>query len=302
MYNKLKAYWIKMTTESNRQAILIMAHHNWFQLEKLVRYFDHKDVDIFLHIDKKSADFNAKYFKELNQNRNVYLLKRRDIHWGTYDQISCELCLYKQSFNFGTYKYFHLLSGDDIPLLPLNDFLDFFRKSNENFIVADDEPRFEIRLQLYHNLLNHVPIPISIKNILNRKLNAIQLKAGINRLKNLKRVFPKIRHGHNWCSLTSEAVELLIENERIIKKYFCFTQCSDEQYKQTILSNSPLADTISGSEIREIDWTKGGAHPKIFTINDLDRLRKAAAEGKVFARKFDENVDNEIIETLYSTF
>lgn len=289
-----------MSKASHKQAVLIMAHHNWSQLQRLVRYFDHKDFDVFLHVDKRAIGFDEECFNTLNKNSNVHIIKRRKINWGTSDQIYCELSLYNTAYNLNDYRYFHLISGDDIPLVRLDDFIEFFKNSNENYIISDIEPQFEIRLQIFHNLLNHFSISSNIKKILNRKLNALQIKLGVNRLKKLKGIFPELRQGHNWCSLTSEAVRLIIQKQDVIRRYFCYTQCADEMYKQTIISNSYLADTISRKEIREIDWSECGSHPKIFTISNYDRLKKAATEGKIFARKFDANVDNDIIEILYS--
>lgn len=43
-----------MNKESNKHAMLIMAHTNWGQLTKLLKLLDDERNDIYLHIDANS--------------------------------------------------------------------------------------------------------------------------------------------------------------------------------------------------------------------------------------------------------
>lgn len=40
-----------------KHAFMIMAHNNYNQLTKLLYLLDHPEVEIFLHIDKKSKEY-----------------------------------------------------------------------------------------------------------------------------------------------------------------------------------------------------------------------------------------------------
>jgi hypothetical protein len=62
-----------------------------------------------------------------------------------------------------------------------------------------------------------------------------------------------------------------------------------------MLKNSPWNDTIVDDNLRAINWDEGPEYPKIWRSNDFERLTES---GKLFARKFDENVDNIIISRL----
>ena len=286
--------------EDTKQAVLIMAHNNWNSLEKLIRFFDSNEIEIFLHIDKKAKDFNKQHFINLCNNAKINLIKRRNVRWGTNDQILCEMDLFKEALKKGPFLYYHLISGNDVPLVPLNEFLNFFKGKSKNFLIADEEPQFEIRFQIYFNIFEKLKIlPQSWKQYLNKKSNALQIKIGVNRLKKLKDKFPIIRQGHNWCNLKQKAVEILISKEKEIKKISYFTSCGDEMYKQIILCNSEIATTLTNDDIRAIDWTNGGPHPKTFSYKDLTQLQDYKRQGKLLARKFDENLDNSIIEKLY---
>lgn len=286
---------------AQKQAILIMAHNNWNQLEQLIKYFDHEQTDIFLHVDKKAKGFDRKLFSSVCKSANLTILKQRKIHWGTNDQILCELDLFKTALMSGPYQYYHLLSGNDVPLVPFNIFYDFFKENENNYLTADDEPQFEIRFQLYLNIFEKISfLPKRFIQFLNDKSNALQLKISINRLKKLKSVFPVLRHGHNWCDLKQEAVEEIISKEKEIKRFSRFSSCGDEMYKQIILCNSEKPFPLTDESIRGIDWSSGGRHPKIFTSADIEQIKDYIAQGKLLARKFDEKTDSSIIERIYS--
>ena len=74
-------------------------------------------------------------------------------------------------------------------------------------------------------------------------------------------------------------------------------------YKQIVLLNQSVdaIGPIPDSDIRYIDWSEKGNHPKILTIKDYNSLIITPPHSQVliFARKFDDNVDREIIDEIY---
>lgn len=79
----------------HRHAFLIMAHNNWYTLEKLIQIIDAPWNDIYLHIDSKSKDFNKNYFLSLPKNAAIHLTKRHSVTWGNESQIKAEMELFK---------------------------------------------------------------------------------------------------------------------------------------------------------------------------------------------------------------
>lgn len=65
-------------------------------------------------------------------------------------------------------------------------------------------------------------------------------------------------------------------------------------FVQTLANISPSKDNIVNDNVRYIDWKRGGLYT--FTIDDYDELIQ---NEKLFARKFGENVDMEIVNKLY---
>ena len=49
----------------NKHAYLIIAHNNFYILEKLILLIDDIRNDIYLHIDSKVKNFNFDHFKNL---------------------------------------------------------------------------------------------------------------------------------------------------------------------------------------------------------------------------------------------
>jgi hypothetical protein len=70
--------------------------------------------------------------------------------------------------------------------------------------------------------------------------------------------------------------------------------CPDESYCQTVLCNAPHLK-LSKNHWRYIDWSQHGAHPKTLLIEDLPQLQESTAH---FARKFDADVDDKVLDAL----
>lgn len=85
-----------------KHAYLIMAHHEFEVLGKLVQAIDDKRNDIFIHFDAKLKSYPV--LKA--HNANLYILEKRiDIHWGHISQIKAEYALFETAFTQDRYAY-----------------------------------------------------------------------------------------------------------------------------------------------------------------------------------------------------
>ena len=76
-----------MEKSEMKHAYLIMAHHEFEVLGKLIQAIDDKRNDIFIHFDAKLKSYPV--LKA--HNANLYILEKRiDIHWGHISQIKAE--------------------------------------------------------------------------------------------------------------------------------------------------------------------------------------------------------------------
>ncbi len=282
-----------METES-RHAYLIIAHNNFNLLYLLLQLLDDPRNDIYIHIDKKVSVFNEDRYRLVCKYSGVYFTdKRIDVKWGERSQVKTEMLLYKTAFQ-GKYQYYHLISGVDLPLKSQNEIHDFFEQcGNKEFIYFEKKiTRWDYeRLSIYR-------LPKNWNERITNRLYWLQYKLKVDRIKKYNMIFQK---GYNWCSLTNEAVEYLLSCEKFIYHICRATSCADECYKQYVLWNSPFKERIyfndngEPDDLREVDWTNCRNSPHIYTIEDLTKLRNSE---KLFARKFDEKVDSEVIQEI----
>lgn len=111
--------------------------------------------------------------------------------------------------------------------------------------------------------------------------------------------------GSALTSLSHACVMYVLSKEAEIKHRFYYSLASDEFFLQTIIENSPFKDHIykfdqsSLANARLIDWeNRDDNSPYTFTSSDYKKLIHADKD-LCFARKFDENIDFEIVQKLF---
>ena len=118
-----------------KHAYLIMAHDNFYILEKLIQLIDYDLNDIYIHIDKKAKNFNFNYFRNLVNKSNIYFVKRFNVRWGGYSIVEAELELLNKAIK-GEYEYYHIISGVDLPLKSQEYIHKFFNANRgKEFII-----------------------------------------------------------------------------------------------------------------------------------------------------------------------
>lgn len=107
--------------------------------------------------------------------------------------------------------------------------------------------------------------------------------------------------GDFWFCANRKAINYLIafhENETALLSHYRnldpFVMSPEESYHHTIFCNASHLQ-ISGDNLRYIDWSKSGPHPKTLLPEDLAKLQTSPAH---FARKFDIRTDEEILDQL----
>lgn len=287
----------------NRQAYLIMAHHDIDLLKKLVKALDIPENDIFLHFDK------SKFTEEVNtvtaEHANLTILSEVAVRWGSFSMFRCELLLLKKAMQT-PHSYYHLLSGDSLPLKPAREIYEFFENTDKQF-VQFHEAQFPKR---FYDWVNYVHIGRekfrSGKNRLENKIYMVGNWAfvwvqKILGLKKKKKHFPVLQKGFQWFSITEAFAKHILSLEKEIEEDFEYTYIPDETVIPTVLLNSPFIKDQSEPEsynspmqsMRYIDWKRGG--PYTFRIGDLEELKNS---GCMFARKFSTKLDPDIIDAL----
>lgn len=291
-----------------RHAYLIMAYGQFEQLNYLLRMLDDPLNTIFVHIDKKSSKVNPDSLKNGVVHADVNVYQEIKVYWGHYSQTQCELFLLEKALQTQC-DYYHLLSGEDLPLKNQKEIHDFFEKNKGKEFVRFWAPNFPTTsiewISHYHPLQKYLRISQYnwINNCVNHcdlLLQKLQRLFKINRIRGKENYFQK---GATWFSITKGFAEEILKRRKWIESTFKSTRSSDEIFVQSILKNSKFfsnrfemqyeIDGLTGT--RYIDWTRG--KPYIFTVDDFDELINC---GFLFARKFNYKKDSEIILRLYN--
>ena len=284
-----------------KHAYLIMAHTQPELLKKLLQMLDDERNDIYLHIDSKAKDYPLQEVAEIPKKSKCIFTERTDVKWGSYSQINCEMVLLKEAVKT-EHSYYHLLSGMDLPIKTQDEIHEFFEKHAGLEFVDEDLPKISeaalSRVKYSHKFYGKAG---SAKDILGALSTKGQKLLGVDKTKKYENII--FQKGRNWFSITHGLAKLVVEKEAWIKDVFEKSVCGDEMFLQTVARNSEYASKICNPntmpdvpDTRYIDWERGSNNnPYVFREADFEELKRASG---LFARKFDLNIDQKIVEKL----
>lgn len=266
-----------------RHAFLIIAHAEYGILQTLIGLLDHSCCDIYIHIDKKSKLPNT---LKASYSRIFLLKKRIDTRWGHVSLIKTEMLLFETALANGPYDYYHLLSGTDLLIKPLDYFFDFFNKyKGKEFVGYSSKNDTFDKVMRYRFGIRYYKMNgrwVTYLKLLDYRLERIADKLH-------KRSDASFKKGPEWVSITEDFCRYLVGKKHWILRRFRYTFCGDEIFLQTILWDSPYRANIYslGNEfegcLREIIWENDNPHIWGSSPNDIDFIQKS---NKLFARKF----------------
>ena len=274
-------------------AHLILCHAYPEQLKRLILRLAHDDAYFYIHLDKKTE---IAPFVSLEKILNVCFIKNRvKVNWAGYSIVQATLNSFKEILASGIqYDYINILSGQDYPLKPTEEIHAFFANNPgkafmETLVIADEWQEALPRLTKYHFSDFSFWGKYTAERLVNAVLPARKFPGGL---------VPVGRS--SWLTLTTACAAYIItylEDNPALVRFFKFTWGVDELIFQTILYNSSFKKDIVYNNLRYVDWSEGNANPKVLTMADADVLINS---GKLFARKFNAEKDNKILDYLDS--
>lgn len=305
---------------SNRHAYLIIAHNKWHQLGILLSLIDDSRNDIYVHIDKRAKDFTESIKKKLMDSvhfSKLIFIPRKNVYWADYSVADVELDLMAAASKSERYTYYHLLSGQDLPIKSQNYIHDFFKNENHEFIamVIDGEDYVEKHTCYYHPFVGNA----FYRNC--KPLKAIDRGCMyVQKILGLKRIYDKnlpISTGWQWFSITDNFCQYVLAHRLFIEKMFRYTLDVDEKFMGTMMNKLGQYERLyhlnkfGGGDtgyrkgcLRKIDFYKGKkkAAPYIWGTNDTveNDYQELIGSDCLFARKFDEDENSEIIDRIVS--
>lgn len=271
----------------NKNCILILAHKNHNQIMRLINHLK-TDFDLYVHIDKRNK-LNIKSF----DNVNVY--KEFKTYHGGVSLVIATLFLIEEAYK-NNYDRYIFISGQDVPLKTNKEIINFFdTNKNKEYISYESINNSEAMYKEMSFRLNSYNFGKLYRLIFHRNIREL-----LSNFPLIKRTTPEnIYYGSQWWNLTNNAIKYILDytkqNPNFLKR-FNYTWGSDEFYFQSILLNSEFNNNCINDCLRYLIW--GVGTPINFTIKDYDDI-KNNINNNIFSRKFDENIDNDIIDKLY---
>ncbi|MCY7352633.1 MAG: beta-1,6-N-acetylglucosaminyltransferase [Cytophagaceae bacterium] len=278
-----------------RIAHLITAYKNPYQLERLLKATYHDNSDFYIHLDG-NVDFGEYEFLE-NMNRVFFIKNRIKVVWGGYSFTQAIFNSITEILNTGiNYSFINLMSSQDYPIKSISCLYEYLKEREGYSFVSYALPDKEIwwketmtRITSY----NFNDYKFKGRYLIQRIVNQLLPKR--------KFPLPVKLYGSScatWWTLSTGCAQYLVDymnSNKKLSNFMCYTWGPDEYLIPTLLMNSPHKDSIINDNLRYIDWSQGGARPKLLTLSDLSALKEC---GKFLARKFDPELDSEVLDHL----
>ena len=274
----------------------MMCHKNPAQINQLIAALSDDDIDIFIHVDKKSNITNL-----IDKNNHTFFIsddKRIDVQWGTFSQVEAEIALLESVVSKSDYDFYWLITGQDYPLVSAKDIVRFISSSPQtNYIDITSSKHLEKRNDIYYpNWMFKQSLVLRIVRRLWVELTG-SYSHTFNCFKRKKSLDVSSFFGSAYWCFNKSFVHYLftfLNNNLSYMKYFRNCSCPDESFFHTIFMNSPFKNERS-EYLHYILWVPGNSSPQILT---LDNLSDAFASKKLMARKIDINATPNIIEEI----
>lgn len=291
--------------DAPRHAYLILAHNHPEQLRILLSLLDDGRNDVFVHLDAH-APFGPEALEGSCRRSALHFIEPRfEIHWGGVSIMRAELALLRAAVG-GGYAYYHLLSGQDLPIKSQDTIHAWFREHDGELFLQYWRPKFHYVFRTRYYALFPEGAGQFWPKIANGIFKGLQLITGrrINR-------GIDFRYASQWFSIPHDCAMYVLSQEAWLERVFAHTCLIDETFLATLVWNSPFRERLydptehaSTSDIRNmahlrfIDWTRGGLlhrHPWVFRESDGPLLDSVP---HFWARKFDISQDAAIIHHI----
>jgi len=281
-------------------AYIILAYQYPEQLLRLVNKLAAPDIVFIIHIDKKVDIEVFKSALSKSISKNITFVKREKSNWGGCGCVKATLNCIEEAIDQKNVGYLYFLSGQDYPI-ESNRYLSEFTHKNINKIYMDfsELPKKGWRFGGFDRIQYYHLDRFKDKRMALRAHEAILLLRSILP----KRKFPnylKPYGGEFYFSFPVYAAKYILkflDQHPDYLQFHKYTWIPEEIFFQTILLNSKdkkIKDNIVNDNLRYIDWSRP-PYPAVLITDDFDKISNSK---KLFARKFDMKVDNNILNII----
>ena len=298
---------------------LILAHKNPLQLGRMIERLDDGASKFFIHLDAKTA---IEPFAACLEGGHIRFIEPRErCVWGDFSIVRATIHLMEAASK--EQGVFILMSGQDYPIQS-QGYINAFLERNKEFDFIEIEPLEEKwkpkmvkdKLEHYHILHSeergnsNCYAPFRHCSVFQKVRTLMHLLKGRLSVKNFKllcslpkRVAPFERQyaGSQFWAFSERTFYAVLnyirEHKAALEEYYKYTSSPDEIYFHSVLMNLVAKD--STIKLKDpITYVNYFRKNNVFITEDFEKL--SSAKGKLFARKFDTDIDIEILNKLDS--
>ena len=268
-------------------AYLILVHRYPEQFKRLFKAIHDPRNQYLVHVDKSSGStLEADIAAFLAPYDNAEMLEGKRAQWGGYSLVDAELRGMERLLQTGkTWTHFINLSGQDFPLQTQDQIMGYLRANpGREFIRTLDQQA--VRPDTMDRVGKYVLE-------LGRRIVRTPLRRRF-----LSGAVPFI--GTQWMVVSRQFCEFVCRHPAAAryKAFYRNTFIADEGFFQTVMMNTSAHGQVVNDDLRSIDWIPDGdikLRPRTYVAQDAAAL---IGSGNLFARKFDQSVDAEILDIL----
>jgi core-2/I-Branching enzyme len=282
-------------------AFLVIAHRGAAQLGRLARRLLAGPSELHLHVDARTpADRHAAIVRALPSGEALHLLPRVPTPWSGWGPVEATLRGLDAIVRApAPPEHVVLMSGQDYPPRPTPEIAGFLAEHRGRSFVAS----WPMPSELYGRgggmfRLRHWHLPVRRRRV--RVPVPRRYPAGL-----------RPYGGSAFMVLDAASARAVLDFARErpdVTRFHQHVWAPDEHFIQTALRNSPRREAVIDENLWHIEWPPAdGRHPRTFRSSDFERLARAArassdaggaARAKLFARKFDEEVDARVLDLI----
>ncbi|WP_225902397.1 beta-1,6-N-acetylglucosaminyltransferase [Escherichia coli] len=262
-------------------AVLIQTHNNAKYISTLAKR--NPSVRFYVHVDNKTP----LTYKEIEKNNisNLYLIKNRvDVYWGGSSQLIATLRLMMEAIKDSNNKYFHLISGECLPLKSFADIeAEWKLTPDTNYIESHRDPTYDWRLKAlyFHTDTKYLRTPLG--RVITKILKFSTIFFTTSKIdKNYYFV------GSQWFSVTRSTINKFISiyTSTSFFSHFKYTTCADEHAFQILVRMYGI-DNIADNNKRLIMFTDKSSP---IYLSEKILQKNIEASNFWFARKVNEDL------------
>ncbi|MES2239808.1 MAG: beta-1,6-N-acetylglucosaminyltransferase [Bacteroidota bacterium] len=300
---------------------IILAHRYPKQVRRLIQKLAVPEAFFYVHIDKNVLIDS--FSEQLTDLPNVSFVEdRRYIIWGDIEIVNATINSLKQILKDNRNGYCVLLSGQDYPIKSNDEIKSFLAKNSGNeFIDVFSLPtkywstsrieKYKFNLSRKKEDFVQISSALEAEFFTKKSLNKIYRLIKAGRYDFVFKIFKRRKFpnyikpygGSQWWVLRTETIEKIIgfiKDHPDYLKYHKYSLIPDEMFFQSIVMY--LIENKNNIKIMPFltyaNWEKKNCDlPVTFTSIDFEELN-SQAYFKLFARKFDIGIDEEILNKI----